>query len=439
MSENQLTVAEPQPPNQPITIEPAKYVELVFEPFAKQLSGAIDSIRAVDYDVKTTAGMSVAVKCRALFRAIRVECEKARKTRKAPILEIGRLLDSRYAEIESSVLPIETFFDDDIKAEESRKEAEKQAKAAAEKARVDGIRTKIDTIRATPAKWIGKPSAEIGVAADHLSETVIDLDGWQEFAGEAVVERDRAVKQMREMQAKQAEHEAEQDRLAAERAELERLRAEGAERERIAAEERAETERQAKLARDREDAERARIDSIRERIAQIKATVAMQAGKPSASIESAISAIETSDTEGFEEFASEAAEAYSSALTQLRDMHTSVLDMERVQAEIARQQAELKRQQEEQERREREAKEAAEAKARAEKLETDHVEALVENARVDAERAAEKERIRRQRADFEAIGPDDWEILQVLADHYDVTTAVVRHWLGRHVWMEKAA
>jgi hypothetical protein len=85
----QLTVAEQ--PQQLITIEPAKYVELVFEPFAKRLSDAKTLAAAAEFDVTTTAGMAVAVKHRATFREIRVASEKARKERKAPILEIGKL------------------------------------------------------------------------------------------------------------------------------------------------------------------------------------------------------------------------------------------------------------------------------------------------------------------------------------------------------------
>jgi chromosome segregation ATPase len=255
------------------------------------------------------------------------------------------------------------------------------------------------------------------------------------------------------MQEKQAAHEAEQLRLLNERAELERLRAEAEERERAAAAERAEAERKAKLARDREEAERRerdvreraerqRIDNIRERIAAIKATVAMQAGKPSASIESAISALQAMDMSGFDEFFDEAEQARHDATVNLGEMVASVRAMEQAQAEIARQQAELAAAKAEQERVEREAREAAEAKAKAEALEAAHIEAIAENARIDAERAAIKkkidderaaeiERARRAQEEFEKNGPGDVEMVKVLAEHYDVTVGDVMQWMKK--------
>lgn len=399
--ENQLTVAEAQPPQQLITIEPAKYVELVFEPFAKRLADAKALARATEYDVKTTAGMATAVKIRAMFRDIRVESEKARKFRKAPLLEIGKLLDSRQKELEAEIEPLESLPDAAIKAEEARKEAEKAAKAAAEKARVDGIRNRISEMQAIPAVVVGK-SAEVIASILRDAETAeVTLEDFQEFSGEAQMAKVATVAKLREMLAAQQAHEAEQARLAEERAQLERERAEAAERERQAAAARAEQERKDREAR---EAEEVRLRAERE--------------------------------------------AHEVELRRQREAEEARLAEAR--AEIERQQAEIAAAKAEQERREREAREAAEAKAAADKLDADHAEALAENARIDAERAearrqadeahaAEQERIRRARSEFEAIGPEDWEIAQVVANHYDVSVDVARHWLARHVWMEKVA
>lgn len=413
MSESKDLVAVEQP-QQLITIEPAKYVELVFEPFAKRLADAKAQARIVEYDPTTTAGMATAVKYRAMFREIRVESEKARKVRKAPILEIGKLLDSRQKEIEAEIEPFETRFDNAIKAEEARKEAEKQAKAEAERARVDGIRKRIDLIRATPATWIGKPSVEISAAADHLSETVIDLDGWQEFAGEAAVERDHAVKQMREMQAAQSAHEAEQARIQAERAELEKLRDEAAERERVAAAERA-----AQEARDR--AERERI-AAEQRAVQEQAAAAMRKQR-------------------------EEHEARMRAQQEELDRQRAVIEAERqrqadeaarierekqaaIEAEAARVEAEV--------RAKREAEEAEAARIAQE--EADRI--FAEQQRIEAERRAEEvERLRREQIQFEKFGPPPEEILDAVAEKFDVDQSIAKHWLSIHNWhiAEKAA
>jgi colicin import membrane protein len=245
----------PAAPQQLMTIEPKVYVDLVFEPFVKRYADGVDAVREVAYDIKTTAGMAVAVKFRALFRAIRTESENARKLRKAPILEIGRLLDSRKGEIEAVSLPLETMFDDEIKAEEQRKDAEKQAKAAIEKARVDAIQAKIDEIRRAPAAFALKTAAELKAEADRLSETVISLDEFAELSGEAMQARNKAVEQLRDLQETAEEMEARQARLAEERAQLDRDREEAAERDRLAAVARAEQEEHDRAERERVEAQ----------------------------------------------------------------------------------------------------------------------------------------------------------------------------------------
>lgn len=421
--QTELTVVEhPQAPQQLITIEPAKYVELVFEPFAKRLADAKTLADAATFDAATTAGMAVAVKHRATFREIRVESEKARKVRKAPILEIGKLLDSRQKEIESEIEPYESRFDSAIKAEEQRKEAEKAAKAAAEKTRVDAIRAKIDAIRSTPAKWLNKPSSEIGVAADHLSETVIALEEWAEFTGEAVVERDHAVKQMREMQVAMQAHEAEQARLAEERAALERERGEAAERERVAA-----AEREAQAKRDREA------------LAAREAELAHQE-RMAAAARQEREAKDRAERERVEREQQEAQERAAAAMRRQQEEHEA--RMRAQQEELDRQQAAIDAQRAEQERVAREAREAAEA---AQKREADHAEALIENARIDADRLAafeaqqqelqrradEAERIRREEVAFILNGPGDVEMVKVIAAHYDVELGDAMQWFKK--------
>lgn len=342
MDENQLTVAEAQPPQQLITIEPAKYVELVFEPFAKRLADAKTLAEAAQFDVTTTAGMAVAVKHRATFRDIRVASEKARKERKAPILEIGKLLDSRQKEIEAEIEPFESRFDDAIKAEEARKEAEKSAKLAVERERVNGIRAKIDEIRRASVNHALKTSSDFQAEADHISESVIAESEFGEFTEEAMAARAQTVSHLRELQKAAAEREAEAARLAEERARLDKERAEAAERERIAAVARAEQE-----ARDR--AERERVEA-EQRAAREKAEAAMRAE---------------------------------------REEHQRRMAVER--AELAHQQAEIAAAKAEQERIEREAREAAEAEARA-RREAEETAAAAEADRLERERQAEAER-----------------------------------------------
>jgi hypothetical protein len=387
----QLTVAEQ--PQQLITIEPTKYVELVFEPFAKRLADAKTLAAAAEFDVTTTAGMAVAVKHRATFREIRVASEKARKERKAPILEIGKLLDTRQKEIEAEIEPFESRFDAAIKAEEARKEAEKQAKAAAEKIRVDAIRAKIDEIKDCVVVGMGRSSSELESAISELETTEITLDEYGEFAGEAQASQAATVAKLKEMLTAQLAHEAEQARIAAEREALERQRAELAEQERKAVAARAEQE-----AKDR--AERERVEA-EQRAAQEKAAEAMR---------------------------------------QQQAEHEARMAAQ--QAEIDRQQAEIAAARAEQERIERERQAAIEAEARA-KREAEEAEerrkaeaVAAEQARRDREarEAAEaeaREQARREREQFAINGPGDVEIVETLAKHYAVEIGDVMEWMKK--------
>ena len=398
MSETKLAIAEPQPPQQLITIEPAKYVELVFEPFAKRLADAKTLAEAAQFDVTTTAGMAVAVKHRATFRDIRVASEKARKERKAPILEIGKLLDSRQKEIEAEIEPFESRFDDAIKAEEARKEAEKQAKLAAEKARVDGIRQSIDGLRAYPTSAVGRSSTQIAEMIETIETFEITLESHQEFAGEAETTKLATVHKLWEMFAAQKEHEAEQARIQAEREELARLRAEAAERERVAAAERAEQERVARVAR---EAEEARLRAERE---AHEAELRRQR------------------------------EAEEAKLRADREEAQRQLDAQR--AEIAKQQAEIAAAKAEAERVERERLAAIEAEARA-KREAEEAAARDEAEKREAALRTEAiEKARRIREDFELNGPHASEMIEVLAAHYQVEQQTVLQWINRWVWAE---
>jgi hypothetical protein len=397
----QLTVAEQ--PQQLITIEPAKYVELVFEPFAKRLADAKTLAAAAEFDVTTTAGMAVAVKHRATFREIRVASEKARKERKAPILEIGKLLDTRQKEIEAEIEPFESRFDAAIKAEEKRKDDEKIAKAVAESARISVIRKKIADLQAMPAEAVGWSSKGLAGGIETLEGLEITLEEFAEFSGEAEMVKVAAIARLGEMLTAQLAHEAEQARIAAEREALERQRAELAEQERVASLARAEQK-----AKDR--AERERVEA-EQRAAQERAAEAMR---------------------------------------QQQAEHEARMAAQ--QAEIDRQQAAIDAARAEQERIAREAQERVEAEARA-KLEAEEAEAArIAQAEADrifseqeaqriAAEAAEAERQRRQRVEFEKNGPDADEMVAVLADHYEVSPDVTRAWLGRHMWaqMEKAA
>jgi hypothetical protein len=356
--------------------------------------------------------------------------------RDAVIAEATRLIGILEPE-EARLKKLRDNFDEEVARE-------KAAKAATEKARVDLIRTKIDEIKTLPAECVGRSSIEIQGAIDLLFAHEITLEEFAEFAGEADLAKCASLGKLQDALVAQQAHESEQERIRQERAELERLRAEAAERERVAAAARVEEERQARAARDREAAERQereirerverqRVDGLRERIANIRATVAMQAGKSSASIESAMSALEAMEIDSleFNEFFAEADSARADAVNRLHDMCLSMKAHEDGQAELKRQQDELIAQRAEADRIERERQEAIEAAERAKREEAEAAE-RAEAARVEAERqAAEAERIRREREQFETYGPGDVEIVKVLAEYYDVNVGDVMGWMKK--------
>jgi hypothetical protein len=280
-----------------LTLDPEQYVAAVFGTFRERLEAAKAAAAAVKVvDVTTAEGMRTAITHRATFRAIRVEAEKARQMRKKPILEIGRLLDSRAKELEAEITPLEERFDGAIKAEEARKEAEKAAAAERERERVENIQAGIRAIRGALIDVAGRSAETIARAIAELSAQEITKETAHEFLAEAEAARDQTVAKLRDMHAAQLRAEEEAARIKAEREALERERAEraeqaerervererqaaerrqqeqaaAAERARIAAEERAARERieaQEREARERREAEERRIQEERERVA----------------------------------------------------------------------------------------------------------------------------------------------------------------------------
>lgn len=222
----------------------------------------------VVYDVRTTKGMDEAKAARSAVREPRYEIEKVRKAAKAPILKLGKELDDRAKAITSEILQIEEPIDEQIKNEESRKEAEKQAKIEAEQKRVSGIQARIDAIRNWPMNATGKPSSLVEQQLRNAEDYTIGED-FEEFADTARAALETSRVALRGILAERQAHEAEQARIKAEREELARLRAEeekrqAAERARIADEEReAKAERDAEVVRQAEQLRAQREESER--------------------------------------------------------------------------------------------------------------------------------------------------------------------------------
>lgn len=333
-------------------------------------------------EVKNVAGRDEAHGAMMQLKNARVSIEKAGKAAredatsfsKAVIAEEKRLIGITEAE-ENRLQAIRDKWDAD-------REAERQAKIAAERQRVAEIQRRITNIRSAPNDAVGHSAAEISAVIGRLAAATIG-DEFEEFADEAQQARLTALDQLAKAETKQRGIEIEAEaqrqeaaRLIAEREELARLRQEAEAR-------RAEDERKAAEARAAQEAELA------------------------------------------------------------EDRRKQEAELAEQRAEAARQQAERDAEAAAQARAAKEAQEAARAAMDAERAELqrqrDELEAIKRQAEED-----EAERVRLQQAADQALAdarnpepvaaptasrPTDEEVIQVVADHFNVPVSIAYGWL----------
>ena len=359
---------------------------------------------AVIYDVKTTAGMDAARKARLAVREPRYRVEEIRKSAKAPLLALGKQIDGEAKRITAALLEIETPIDEQIRAEETRRETERKAKEDAERARVLAIQTKLAKLQSLPEAYTS------ALAPAKLAEIIAQLEAgltfdYQEFSDAAEALRQFALVALRRAHveaiereereaADQAARAAEEARLAAERAaESARIAA-----EQVAAEERLREER-AKL--EAEQAAQRRNAEIDQRIRALSGPAHLTATDSPVLIEQVLRQLaDATLTEAdYGERLGEAQEARKAGVARLQALWKAAIAHKEEQERLARQRAEqeeLARAQAEREaeiaRRERE-QEAAEAERKW---------LAEQEAKKAAERKAEAERIERERQEREA-------------------------------------
>lgn len=225
-----------------------------YSPTEAGLAEIRSRLQGLVYDVRTTAGMESARKDRRELVRLRTDLEKKRAEIKAPALERCRVIDAEAKRITGEIFAIEAPIDQQIRAEEGRKETEKAERARVEAARIAAITRRIDWIRGQIAALAGKPAVEIKGAIDALATIPLDAEHYAELLPDAVEARTTTVGRLRELHASAIANEIEAARLKAEREELARQRAKqdaanAAERARLA-----EAERKAKAERDAADA-----------------------------------------------------------------------------------------------------------------------------------------------------------------------------------------
>lgn len=317
-----------------------------FDAISRGIGELATKYKGVVFDVTTAAGLKDASTARAEIREPRYKTEHARKAAKAPLLALGKNIDQRAEFITTALLELEKPIDDQIKAEEQRKEAERIAAARVISERIAATRARIDTMKRLPLDMMESSVADLQMEFDALTGLTITDEGFKDFIDEATEARIATLDKLRSMIIAKQQAAADAERIKAERAELERRQAEesarmAAEREALA-KAKAEQEARDKEARDKleadERASRARIEE-QERAARL------------------------------------AREEEDRKARELREAE---------EKRIADERAKLKAEQDERDRIAREAREAEEAKARAEQDERER-QAKAERDRVEAE------------------------------------------------------
>jgi hypothetical protein len=294
--------------------------------------------QGVVYDVAKFKHMQEAKSARAELREKRVALEKMRVSIKAPALERCRQIDSEAKRITGELLALESPIDEQIKAEEHRKEREKAAKEEAEREAQARIQARFDEVKGFPLQAVGKTPAQIS----ELIEEANLLDGQFDTEVQTAAfkfEQGVAIAALKTALERQMEAEAEAERIKAERAELERLRAE---QEAV----RAEADRLAREERDRQAAEARRLEEIAR-----------------------------AEREAKERAEREAREIAERAARQAREEEQRRIDAERAEARRI---------------------EDAEREAAAKKLRQEQEDAARERARLEAEKKAQAKREREQ-------------------------------------------
>lgn len=280
-----------------LTIKPEQYVKEVFAPFSNRLKKAVDAAKKVKYDIQTTSGMETAKEQRAIFRAIRIDADKERAARKAPLLAIGKLLESQNTELANQVTPYEEKFDSDIKAEEHRKEEIKVEAMRKEAARMADLQEKLDAIKNKPLEAINLNADATQALIDELSVIVPSEDNYQERFVEAELLLNQTIETMKQMvSGKRAE-----EQLAAMKKE--------------------------------QDIESNRVNFIKNKIFNIKNTI-LEAAELDSSIDvslliSKINAVEINKDE-YEEFSEEAESSRLTVLKALSRQYEALLTAEKI-------------------------------------------------------------------------------------------------------------
>jgi len=177
----------------------------------------------VVFDLTTTKGDKEARAARLELVTLRASLEKKRKEFKAPALAFGKKIDSEAERVTAEIVKLESFIDQQIKADEDRRAAEKAERYRIEAERVKAIQDKITAIRGFVAKCQDISAERIANGIELVSKVDTGAHVFFEFADQAQLAKNETVKAMRDMLESAKAREAEAARVNAQRLENERI------------------------------------------------------------------------------------------------------------------------------------------------------------------------------------------------------------------------
>lgn len=249
-----------------------------YRPIEAALAELRNQYQGVVFQVSTKEGDKLARDARRELVGLRTSVEAKRVDLKAPVLELGKMIDGEAKRLTAEIEALEKPIDQQIKAEEKRKaeekavreaaeKAEREAKEKAEKARIDAIQAKIKAIADKPIECLGKKPLDIENAINQVEFMPVTDIEFEEFVIDASEARMKTVAKLREMHAQAVHAEEEDKRLAAERQEMERQRQE---QEARLAEERKELERKRQEQEAREAEQKRQQEAAEQEAARIR-------------------------------------------------------------------------------------------------------------------------------------------------------------------------
>jgi IgA-specific serine endopeptidase len=353
-----------------------------YNPIATALAELRHQLEGRAYNLRTVKGNEEARADRKRLVALRNRLEDLRlslnRADRATIAERIKTRDEEAERITAAIVELEAPIDQQIKADEARREQERQAREQAEQQRVSAIRAEIDAIRQIAVEAAGYPST---VIEDMIrNATAIEIDSrFAEFEAEAAGVRDATLARLRNLLDVALEAEAKAAELTRQLEEVERQRAAEAERQRQ---------------------EQARIEAENRLIAGFEAIVKGCVARAPDAIAAGITHFNSLRL-GATDLSPRAVDAIDNLRSRLVTMLADAQERERLAAERATFEAQQAAAREAQERADAEARarrEAEDREAAAKRAEADRIarEAREAEKRLLAEQAAELNRQREE-------------------------------------------